>query len=117
MKRLLFWGLVLIVAYQGWQKFRSHDATLAYDPGSPYVIVYGRDSCGFTSQMRLALAREKIDFDYRVVDEAAVADRLHWKMERLGISTLRYDLPVVEVNGKLLVRPDINQVMHSYNEG
>ncbi|UUY07324.1 glutaredoxin [Pseudomonas sp. J452] len=117
MKRLVLCLIVMVGLYQGWQTFRPHDSTLAYSSGSPYVVVYGRDSCGFTSQMRSGLTRENIEFDYRIVDDGAVADGLHQKMESLGISTQLYDLPVVEVNGRLLVRPDISLVVRAYGEG
>lgn len=79
--------------------------------------VYGRDSCGFTAQARVGLSRQGIVFSYRSVDGAAMADGLHGKMEALGISTRRYDLPVVEVNGKLLLRPDMEQVLQIYRGG
>lgn len=116
MNRLLLCLIVLAGLYQGWQKFRPHDSVLEYTRGSPYVVVYGRDSCGFTGQMRAALAGQGMIFSYRSVDDGAVADGLHQKMESVGISTRRYDLPVVEVNGRLLVRPDIAQVVRIYGD-
>lgn len=117
MKNLLICLVLAVGIYQHWDKLKPHASSLSYAPGSPYVVVYGRDSCGYTGQMRAGLAREGLEFDYQRVDEAAVADSLHRKMESLGISTLRYDLPVVEVNGQLFVRPQQAEVLRLYREG
>jgi|SRR5690554_7225661 len=114
MKKLLLLLIVVGGLCQGWQKLVKSDGTLAYTPGSPYVIVYGRDSCGWTNQMRKQLAQEGIRFGYQVVDDRSVADGLHQKMESVGLSTRRYNLPVVEVNGKVLIRPDLETVAGIY---
>lgn len=116
MKKLLLMIFFAVAVYHGWQKWGGEN-TLSYTPGSPYVIVYGRNSCGWTSRMREQLTSAGIAFDYRIVDDRRVADDLHAKMESLGIDTRHYNLPVMEVNGRMFVRPDLETVVRVYREG
>lgn len=80
----------------------------------PRLIVYGRNSCGLTTQMRKSLAQRGITFEYRIVDNAAVADELHSHMESQGMATQRYNLPVVEIHGNLYQRPTPGGVINDY---
>ena len=114
MKKLfiyLFFGFAL---FKGWEKLTTPDYI---EPllGEPYVAVYGRNSCGFTSQMISNLKESDINYKYFVVDESDVADVLHSRMEKVGISTRRYFLPIVDVNGKSFVRPSFNEVIDEYH--
>jgi hypothetical protein len=77
-------------------------------------VVYGRDACSFTEQMRSDLNRRHVPYTYEVVDQPEVANLLHTRMERAGISTASYGLPVVDVNGKILVRPECSEVIALY---
>jgi glutaredoxin len=88
----------------------------AQDHSRPNLIVYGRNSCGFTTTMRQTLSQHGIEFEYRIVDNAAVADELHARMTAQGISTRRYDLPVVEIDGNIRVRPTPGGVIHDYTQ-
>ena len=58
-----------------------------------------------------------INYKYFIVDEQATADSLHSRMEAAGISTRRYNLPVVDTNGSIQVRPDFDDVLNKYNNG
>jgi glutaredoxin len=110
-------GLVVVLGlYQAWGKFGPRNEVLAHAPNAPYVLVYGRDSCGYTGQMRLGLTRQGVAFGYHQVDNDTVADELHGKMQQLGLNTAYYELPVVEVNGRLLLRPELDRVLQIYRE-
>src|SRR5262245_59992763 len=108
MKKLLLLGLVGWLGFAGirhWQAERAPETQGPPPPlyDRPYVVVYGRDSCGNTQAMRRQLEREGVHFDYQSVDVQAVEDLLHQRMEQSGISTARYYLPVVDVSGTLSV--------------
>ena len=45
-----------------------------------------------------------------------MADLLHSRMQASGISTARYDLPVIDVNGQLMVRPELDVVLGRYKD-
>src|SRR5690625_2012048 len=78
------------------------------------VFLYGRDSCGDTQRMRSQLDSAGIHYRYKTIDDRQVADSLHKRMRSAGVSTRRYNLPVVEVNTYILVRPDIGDVIDLY---
>ncbi|GAB1259009.1 hypothetical protein NBRC116494_35110 [Aurantivibrio plasticivorans] len=83
----------------------------------PYVAVYGRDSCSVTQKMLAELRDAGIKYEYFVVDDEATADKLHSRMEAADLSTRRYNLPVVDTNGSLVVRPTLDYVISTYNAG
>ncbi|MCE9686257.1 glutaredoxin [Shewanella sp. AS16] len=106
MKNLMLILLLGFCVYQGWQDFGPRPALVPlYD--APYVAVYGRDSCGHTQRLLRELRREGLAPHYFNVDDAEVADSLHERMESQGMSTKRYDLPVVDVNAKFSIRPPL----------
>lgn len=57
-----------------------------------------------------------MNYQYFVVDQPSVANLLHSRMEASGISTARYNLPVIDVNGDLMVRPELDTVMALYKD-
>lgn len=83
----------------------------------PYIVVYGRDSCPFTRNMRQALKREGIKFRYHIIDEPTVRERVYRRMQLSGFSTQDFTLPVVDVNNEILVHPSAEQVIDLYNFG
>lgn len=83
----------------------------------PYVIVYGRDSCPYTRNMRRELKREGIQFHYQIIDKPEVKELIHQRMRLSGFSTKEFTLPVVDVNNTILVHPSPAEVMDQYNFG
>jgi glutaredoxin len=116
--RLLMKNLLIIVclgfaAYKGWEHFNSSPSI---EPlmETPYVAVYGRDSCGFTQKTLKELNGKGIDYTYYKIDETSVAELLHARMRASDISTSRYQLPVVDVNGVIMLRPDTTTIVQNY---
>ena len=113
MKELIILAVVAFAAYQIWDK--SGDSVQPiFD--EPYVAVYGRDSCGFTQQMLSNMAASGVNYHYLSVDDRNVANILHGRMESSGISVRRYNLPVVDVNGDISVRPEVLDVLSDYSK-
>lgn len=111
----IFIILILVGAgYQGWNKFSP--TFTKPDPlyDEPYVVVYGRNSCGHTQQTIKDLKKSGIPFEYKIVDEKSVADQLHSRMNDSGIDTRRYNLPVVDVNNNFSIRPESASVIDAY---
>ncbi len=107
----LFIVLCIAIAYKSWDHFTANKSL---DPlyDKPYVAVYGRDSCGFTQNTLKVLSSKGIAYVYLKVDDRDVADQLHPRMEQAGISTRSYLLPVVDVNGKIFVRPETGDIIN-----
>ncbi len=113
MRKLLVIAFLLFCAYTGWQKLRpAPPLEPLYE--LPYVVVYGRDSCGYTQQMRRALAKARVPFHYEHIDEQPVRDVMHRRMRSAKIDTSLYTLPVVEVSTRILVHPDPGEVVAAY---
>src|SRR5262245_20034932 len=104
MKTVLFIALLAAIGYMGWNRLHPPTAKPLYD--HPYVVVYGRETCGFTQETINRLKRARIDFEYASVDDKASADELHSRMKLSGLDTSYYLLPVVDVNNSLVIRPE-----------
>ncbi|MFT7222635.1 MAG: glutaredoxin [Cellvibrionaceae bacterium] len=113
MKKLFILAIIAFGGFQAWENFR--DVPLAPLYAESYVAVYGRNSCGFTQNMISNLKNEGLNYRYFIVDEQEVAYSLHQRMESSGISIRSYNLPVVDVNGRIMVRPDFQKVLNKYN--
>ncbi len=79
----------------------------------PYVVVYGRDRCGWTKKYLRDLENEGIEVRYEIVDSKEVCNVLHPRMEKAGLKTTRYYLPVI-VNAQIFIRPELNTVLEAY---
>ena len=115
MKNIIIIMLVIIGGYQGWNKFSYLLTKPEPLHQQPYVTVYGRNSCGFTQKALRDLKKAGIPFEYYLVDDKSVADSLHSRMEKSGLSTRRYNLPVIDVNNNLSIRPKSSVIITKYN--
>jgi len=115
-KKILILLIFIGASYQGWNSVSR--AFLKPEPLSeePYVVVYGRNSCGFTQQTISDLEKSGIPFEYKIVDDRSVANLLHSRMEASGIDTRRYNLPVVDVNNHFSIRPKSSSVIEAYQK-
>jgi len=109
MKKLSLLVFIGFCVVKVWQNF-APISKVAPLFNESYVAVYGRDSCGFTKRMVNNLQQSQVNYRYFNVDDKTIADQLHGRMRQAGIPTKRYNLPVVDVNGDLSVRPKFNQV-------
>jgi hypothetical protein len=101
------------VAYFGWQRI-SKDNQIKPLYEEPYVVVYGRDSCGWTQKYLKDLEDEGVDLIYESVDSKDVCDELHPRMKDAGLDIKRYNLPVIDVNGQFFIRPELEKVLAAY---
>lgn len=107
-------NLILLLAlcgggYKAWEHFsRESNAPLHAEP---YLAVYGRDACGYTQATLRDLRQAGIRYQYHSVDEPAVADLLHRRMQNAGLEVRRYLLPVVDLNNRITVHPDNDELV------
>lgn len=110
-------NLLLLLAlcgggYKAWQHFNQPiPETNAPLHAAPYLAVYGRDACGNTQATLRDLRQAGIAFEYHSVDDPAVADLLHRRMQNAGLEVRRYLLPVVDLNNQLSVHPDNGELV------
>lgn len=109
MRNLIAIALLVLGGYQFYNQINLGKVDPEYDHS--YVVIYGRNSCGWTNKMRRDLSAQGIDFEYRQIDERIIADNIHQRMRSSGIDTRHYLLPVVEVNGSIQIRPELDWVL------
>lgn len=109
MKKLLIILILLGFGHKGWEMYRRQ--TLQPLHTEPYLVVYGRQTCGYTKSLVRDLNRSGIRYEFLNIDDPQVSDLLHRRMEDAGIETRRYNLPVVDLNNSISVRPDNNDVI------
>ncbi|MDO6621191.1 glutaredoxin domain-containing protein, partial [Shewanella sp. 6_MG-2023] len=109
MKKLMLFTLLSLCLYKAWQDF-GPKPSLPPLYSEPYVAVYGRDSCGHTQKLLRELRQQGMEPHYLNVDDMNIADSLHARMEMQNIATQRYNLPVVDVNASLTIRPTLASV-------
>lgn len=111
MKKPILLALFVLGIMQVWQNFKPQISPPQPLSETPYVAVYGRDSCSVTQNMRRSLEHQGIDYDYYIVDKPDVAELLHQRMQQSGLDTRRYNLPVVDVSGEIMIRPAHERVI------
>lgn len=112
MRHLLLLLALCGAGHKAWEHFsRVPDESNAPLQAEPYLAVYGRDSCGYTQATLRQLNQAGIRYQYHSVDEPAVADLLHSRMQNAGLEVRRYLLPVVDLNNRIAVHPDNGELV------
>jgi len=109
MKKLLIILILLGFGHKGWEMYRRHSMQPLH--AQPYLVVYGRETCGYTKSLMRDLNQSGVRYEFVNIDDQQVSDLLHRRMEEAGIETRRYNLPVVDLNNSISVRPDNNDVI------
>jgi len=114
MKKILLVILAVVAGYQIWGRYIHTPPKNGPLYELPYVVVYGRDSCGYTQKTLRELSNAEIPFEYKIVDDKVVANELHTRMEASDIDTRFYYLPVVDVNNRITIRPSTDGIIEAY---
>ena len=113
MKKLLIVAVLLISGFFYWQNnLRTNQIEALYD--KPYIVVYGRDSCGWSQEYLRDLKSEGLKVIYKNIDQKGINGELHPRMEKAGLDTRRYNLPVIDVSGQMFIRPELDIVLNTY---
>jgi len=125
--RDIFIVLVIgVIGYQVWDKkvienndLKDEKTSSLIEPlyEKPYVVVYGRNTCGYTNQMRNVLDQNNIPYEYVIIDDREVADEIHTRMTKGGLDIGYYLLPVVDVNARIYIRPQPETILEKYKTG
>jgi glutaredoxin len=82
---------------------------------TPYIIIYGREACGYCQQYEQDISGLNMRFFVESVDDMSTASVLHKRMRKAGLDTGQYNLPVLDVNGRIFIRPPMEEVTKAYN--
>ena len=91
------------------------DVSPLYD--RPYIVVYGRDRCGNTQHLLSDLNGAGVEYRYEIVDEKGVTAIFKPRLVDAGLlrsANQQTSLPVVDVNGTMMISPDLDDVLSAY---
>lgn len=103
MKALIFTVLLLVFTNLSYGQIAT-SASVIEKKETKKMIVYGSDTCHYCLDAKAYLIERKIDFIYYDVDLNLVKQReMLVKLQKAGISVDNLSLPVVDVQGKMLM--------------
>ena len=124
MKKIVLLAVLISLCYQFWPALSDRFMTgsdvedgveLLYD--TPYIVVYGEDRCQLTQTCMSDLDIQGIDYIYKQLSKPGMPNELFPRMEKSGLSINRILLPILDINGKIMVRPEVTEILDAYNEG
>jgi glutaredoxin len=85
---------------------------IAVSPAHAYsILVYGTSSCGYTQAMKEKLHNNRYQYTYYDVDKNKAKLSEMWnKIHRGCPSCSGAKLPVMDINGKIFMRPSFEEV-------
>ena len=100
-----------------WGCGKDADNTIVQAEPTAQVIVYGRDSCGFTVMTKSELDNEEIPYVYKDIDVNENSIEM-WKKVRAAswYQGGGVGLPVVDVKGTVMERPSIEEIKSALND-
>ncbi len=117
MKKLILFAVVLVGAYFGYQHFFgtvSAKIEPLYDP--PYIVVYGKTSCGWTQKCLKELKAEGIDVIFENIDKPEVQAEIFGRIDEAGLDRNRISIPIIDVNANILIGYEHDKILKFYNQ-
>ena len=81
------------------------------------IVIYCRPFSFDCQHDTKVLDDNKIPYTYKLADSGDVWDELEKKMRAANINTKKFMVPVYTVRGRLLMHPDVNEVIKLYRAG
>lgn len=82
----------------------------------PYIHVFGRNSCGYTTALLKKLNQANVAYQYFNFDENEVLDYVFRLRDSAGYRGDYTDIPVVDFNRKVIIRPNAESLISSFSK-
>jgi glutaredoxin len=82
----------------------------------PYIIIYGRTNCSICQDYQQRLDNQDIAYTFKDIGDTNVQDELYPKMKKAGLNSGYFQIPVIDVNGKVSIRPELRDVINGYRQ-
>jgi glutaredoxin len=79
------------------------------ETASGEIIVYGRKTCGFCTQMMKNLDEAKIPYTFKDIDDTKNHGEIREKLQKAGIKG-SFRLPLMDINGTIKASPTFEEV-------
>ena len=115
MKNLVIVLVVVALGYFGYQKFISESET-KLEPlyKLPYVVVYGKTTCGWTQKCLRELKEQNIDVIFENIDKQEIQMEIFPRIDAAGHKRNRISIPIVDVNGHILIGYEPDKIFALY---
>ena len=107
--------MIGVGGYSAWGSYRQKLFPLPPLYQKPYVVVYGRESCGYCQAMRKGLDERRVPYVWKIIDDEPGRTEVFTRMKQMDLDTQSFMLPVVDVNAELLVHPESPEVIAKLN--
>ncbi len=119
MKKLFVLLLLIGAGYFGYEQYKSNRSNVLepiYE--FPYVVVYGKTDSKPTMKSLGELTAEGLDPIFENMDEPDVKKEIFERIEEAGYSRNQIVLPIIDVNGNILIgyQPDRISVLYNAQE-
>lgn len=81
-----------------------------------YIVLYGRPECSACKDYQKDLDDARISYAFKNIDDTNVQQELYSRMNKAGLNTSYFELPVIDVNGKIAIRPELREVIKDFNK-
>ncbi len=117
LKKLILLLLLIGAGYYGFHHYQASQSG-ALEPmfELPYVIVYGKTNCSWTQKCMQELRAEGIDPIFENIDEPDVKKEAFERVEAAGYPRNQVVIPIVDVNGHIVVAYQAEKIFAFYNE-
>lgn len=92
--------------YSAWGQYHQRLFPLSPLYQKPYIVLYGRETCGNCAAMRKDLESRSIPYVWKIIDSEPGRAEVFSRMKQAKLETGNFMLPVVDVNAEMLVHPD-----------
>ena len=100
--------------YGAWGKYHQKLFPLQPLYQKPYIVVYGRESCGNCRALRLGLEEGGVPYVWKLIDKDPARAEAFSRMKQAELDIKNFQLPVVDVNAEILVHPEYPVVIAKY---
>ncbi len=117
MKKLLVVLVVVGLGYFGYQTFITGGETkldALYEP--PYIVVYGKTTCGWTQKCLRELKAQNIEVIFENIDKPEVQKEIFPRIDAAGHNRNRISIPIVDVNGHILIGYEPEKILALYQQ-
>jgi hypothetical protein len=83
---------------------------------SPYIHVFGRDSCAYTQRLLARLDEANVAYQYFSIDTNLVNEYLGELLAKAGHTNNYFDIPVVDVNRDVKIRPNADELVRKFRQ-
>jgi arsenate reductase-like glutaredoxin family protein len=117
MKKLLILFILVgigVYAFNKSSNTKQQKLEALYD--TPYIVVYGKQTCSWTQKCLTDLKRQGIDVIFEDIDKNEVKMEIFPRIDAAGHKRNQISIPIVDVNGHILIGYEPDKILELYQQ-